>query len=236
MQTDNSGAKMAVALIALVFLGFLLARFKEKEANQQLKRMADVKYDSVKHWRDKYNTEHARADEAVGDLLDANVLYRNDMDSVCERLNLKPSDRKHISTVTEVGTVATGHVSVPLLPRSDTVHDTVCRPFTWSDAWTWFKGNVCKDSVSFDWGTEDSLIMVAGDWEKKWMLGGRVRTIDAYSLNPHVHIKGLTALHITEDKPGRWGVGPFAGIAVMPGDNWLRPVIGVSIHYSLIRF
>src|SRR5262249_42077082 len=126
----------------------------EKKVQSQTSSIIDHKDDTIRYWKGKYGTEVAEKMTAIGDLQAADVLYRQDMDSMADRLNLSKAARKHVSDYTAGGRVAGGHFDFPIppLPGRDTVHDTVCRPFEYlTDRWFWLKGEICTDSLHIDW-------------------------------------------------------------------------------------
>jgi hypothetical protein len=239
---DNTSKKILfwviIGLLAIGVISSLIQCWPKLDA-KEVKAVVDMRDDTIRYYKGKYNTEVAEKDQVYADLQVMEAAYLHDMDSLANRLNLSKDDRKHITSAASIGTVTTGIVSVPLGPATkDTVHDTVlvCRDFA-DTTHQWYRiwGKVCDDSLHLNYEVFDSLSLVSGDWNKKWFLGKRLRTTKAFSYNPNVHIKGLTSLEVKEEKPGRLGIGPFAGLALMPGNNWLMPVVGVSVHYSLIR-
>jgi hypothetical protein len=170
--------------------------------------------DSTTYWKDRYGTEHITRLAA-----DANVLSSKKLlDSVKARINNKPQ------TITAVGATTSGTVK----PVIDTIYldSTTEYNFKYNDQWLSLDGTIGKSSL-INYRFTDSIIITT--YKKN-----NQTYIDGYSLNPNVHLTGITALRLTTDKQTRFAIGPYVGYGWNGGGGALS--IGISLQYSILKF
>ena len=171
--------------------------------------------DSTTYWKDRYGTEHITRLTA-----DATVLASKQLlDSVKARIKNKPQ------TITAVGTTTTGTI----IPQVDTIYlqdSTTEYNFKYSDNWLSLNGTIGKSSL-INYSFTDSIIITTYQKNKETY-------IDGYSLNPNVHLTGITNLHLTTSKQTRFSVGPYLGYGWNERGGALS--IGISLQYSLVKF
>jgi hypothetical protein len=183
--------------------------------------------DSLRHYKDAAGREHAQRVLAEAGSKAIGIVYRREIDSIKAALSIK---EKQLQSFMLASTTNEGTVRL----RVDTVYidSTTTYRFAYNDRWIDVSGAVGKRSY-LSYRMTDSLVFTTY-WKRKWFLGRKTNYIDAYSHNPHVRVTGLDGNRISLKEPGRFGVGPYIGLG-WTGAGW-APGIGLSLHYSLIRF
>lgn len=216
------------ALIAsLIFMS--VAYVSVKRENKEMTAAVKLNsYDSTSWYKDKAGREHAQTQEEVMDLNTTLLLKGKLFDSVCKALKIKP---KEINTITTFTTETNGDVVfVTDTIYIDSTHKTV--GIKYSDKWIKIEGNLENDKLNYD--VFDSLIITQYNKKYGFLNLRSSQYLDAYSLNPHTHIKGLTGIKIADQKPKKVSLG--IGIGYGFNGQKLEPMIGISLQYSLIRF
>ena len=186
-----------VACIIAGIAAFIKGCHAQKEV-KTIERAAIVGYDSVKHYRDLYDTDHAQREQVIADKQAADILFRQEMDSVCKRLDI---NRKQLQTMEKMLAEAKGSFTTPV--QTVTVHDTIPgmpvgwsgKKFEWVDDYMTMAGYVDsqKATIFYDMTLP---ININTYWKRRWFLGRKRYYVDGYSSNPSVHITGLSGVKI----------------------------------------
>jgi hypothetical protein len=201
--------------------------FREKEVVHDIQKVNVQRTDSLKHYKDAAGREYAQRILAEAGGKAIGIVYRREIDSIKAALSIK---EKQLQSFTFAATVNQGYV----LLRVDTVFvdSATAYRFAYNDRWLDISGTVGKNSY-LNYKMTDSLVFTTY-WKRKWLLGRKTNYIDAYSYNPNVRITGLDGARISIKEPGRIGIGPYLGLG-WTGSSW-APSVGLSLHYSIIRF
>lgn len=194
--------KQIAYLVGAVFLAalaiFAYKGCKKNEFRKQATQVASVQYDSVKHWHDLWNTEHATKELIQGEKKVLDLFYKHRIDSLAKRLHLRD---KQIQDMTEVLMRAEGSYTTDV--EYITVHDTIpgLAPdwsgmnFEWHDKYLKTTGFV-DSSKAVVFYSIDVPVHITTYWKRKWFLGKKRYYIDGFSPNPNVKILGLTGIKI----------------------------------------
>jgi hypothetical protein len=131
--------------------------------------------------------------------------------------------QKGVHEATAIGTTASGF----LYPTVDTVYlsdSTTAYKLRFHDRWLDLNGEIGKEPV-INYRFTDSIIITAYQKHKKTY-------VDAYSLNPNVHLTGITALRMLNKQ--HFTIGPYAGYGW--NGKAFTPSVGISLQYSFIKF
>ena len=182
--------------------------------------------DSTSYYRDLYYTEHATREVVEADLASVHSHYGAQLDSIEKRTGVKG---KNIKSVTAVSSAVSGSIK----PSVDTLSldSTVTYRLSYQDGWLKLQGEISR-TPTISYLVKDSLIFTT--YQKRAGLFRKDTYLDGYSLNPAVHIAGITAIRIASEKPQRVGIGPYLGYG-WNGIKW-APSAGIAIHYSLVKF
>ncbi|GAA3919830.1 hypothetical protein GO495_00060 [Chitinophaga oryziterrae] len=196
-----------IIIILLIFFTFITIRtcfHKQRHIN--------VIQDSAVYWKDKYNTEHIR--KMAGSIQQPSA-FLNDIKNQMKQ--------KDVQEATAIGATASGF----LHPTVDTVYlpdSTTAYKLRFQDQWLNLNGEIGKEPV-INYRFTDSIIITAYQQHRKTY-------IDAYSLNPNVHLTGITALRMVNRQ--HFTIGPYAGYGW--NGKAFTPSIGISLQYSFIKF
>ncbi|GAA3917250.1 hypothetical protein GO495_20035 [Chitinophaga oryziterrae] len=131
--------------------------------------------------------------------------------------------QKEVQEATAISTTASGF----LHPAVDTVYlpdSTTIYKLRFHDRWLDLTGEIGKEPV-INYRFTDSIIITAYQRHKKTY-------VDAYSLNPNVHLTGITALRMINRQ--HFSIGPYAGYGW--NGKTFTPSVGISLQYSFIKF
>lgn len=222
---------LAIVLIAAAAICAFFGMRGCKENAALLKEHESIlkmQSDTIRYYRDHAGREHAMRMTAEASLSTLKAHYGRAIDSITRAIGVKP---KQVDRITTVGTQAEGKVTV----RVDTVivgDSSTQYHLQYADRWLYLDG-VFDGDLHLNYLFEDSIVL-SEYWRRKWLLGRKQYYIDGYSLNPNVHITGLSSVRVARNIPGRIGIGPFVGYGYGSG-GWQWGA-GLSVHYSLIRF
>jgi hypothetical protein len=166
----------------------------------------------VVYWKDKYNTEHI---SKMAGIIQEPSAFLNAIKS--------QTKQKDVQEVTAIGTAASGFIH----PTVDTVYlsdSTTAYKLRFQDRWLDLTGEIGKEPV-INYRFTDSIIITAYQKHKRTY-------VDAYSLNPNVHLTGITALRIVNRQ--HFAIGPYAGYGW--NGKAFTPSVGISLQYSFIKF
>jgi hypothetical protein len=172
----------------------------------------NVTQDSAVYWKDKYKVEHIR--KMAGSIQGPSA-FLNAIKS--------QTKQKNVQEVTAIGAMASGF----LHPTVDTVYlpdSTTTYKLRFHDGWLDLTGEIGKEPV-INYRFTDSIIITAYQKHKKTY-------IDAYSLNPNVHLTGVTALRMLNRQ--HFTIGPYVGYGW--NGKTFTPSVGISLQYSFIKF
>lgn len=218
-----------VGIIGLLLLVILLAVrtcSRQVEEKVEQREVFVQREDSLQHYKDAYGREHAVRIQSQAAIETVGFVYRDEIDSLKAALDIK---EKQLQSFALVGLQNQGDIR-PVLERLP--GDTCNYRLSYRDEWMELSG-VTAPTPAIHYRMTDSLI-VTTYWKRKWLLGRKQTYIDAYSLNPHVTVKGLTGVRILSERPKRWSLGPYVGYG-FNGAQW-QPTIGVGLQYAVIRF
>jgi hypothetical protein len=131
--------------------------------------------------------------------------------------------QKNVREVTAIGVTASGSFH----PTIDTVYlpdSTTAYKLRFNDHWLDLNGEIGKVPV-INYRFTDSIIITAYQKHRKTY-------IDAYSLNPNVHLTGITGLRMLNRQ--HFTIGPYAGYGW--NGKAFTPSVGISLQYSFIKF
>lgn len=166
-----------------------------KEVRQQA---AIHRYDSVRYWRDRWNTEHAVVADIRGELATVKVLEGRKLDSVCKRLHLREKQLKDMSEVLVRAQGRITEVPYPVyIPYRDSGRAVLA--FDWADEYLEMRGWIDSNMVQVDYAMT-LKINTASYWRRKhpwaWILSKKRYYFDGWCDNPAVTIKGLKSIKI----------------------------------------
>lgn len=179
----------------------------------------DVQYidplaDTVRHYKDLYQTEHAQVQIEINSHAAENAMHRQLVDSIIKADGIK---YKQLQSYSKMTMHAGGGFTVPLIPLggntaqvsgedSDNSYTIApnglpdIREFTWGDGFMHVTGIVFPDSVNITWSLDESFTTTSY-WKRKhhflgigW--GKKIYYFDATCNNPNVSITGLKAIKI----------------------------------------
>ncbi|MDR6565478.1 DUF6549 family protein [Chitinophaga ginsengisegetis] len=212
-------------LIVITGLSLRSCLRKEKE-NIVLKEAVQIKEDSTSFWKDSLGRIHAQKRLIEADLSSLRTVYRDRIDSITAALQIKSGDLQAALTAR---TVSQGTVK----PIVDTIRqDSVTKyKFHFADTWLTLDGLISSEpSISYRF--TDSLVFTT--YKKRRNLLRSDVYVDGYSLNPNVRLQNITGIRVGTVPAGRFGIGPYFGYGFT--GNGIGPSVGISFHYSLIRF
>lgn len=214
-----------VLLVLIAWLAIRSCGRKDKELSTR-DSIAEIKADSTQYWKDAAGREHASRQVAIGDLASVKAVYRREVDSLKKILKIHEKD---IQAFTALSLQSSGTV----IPKVDTViipGDTSYR-LQYDDKWLTLRGQVGRQSF-IQYQVRDSIVFTT--YSRRVGLFKKETFMDGFSLNPNSHLAGIMSVKIAAPPAKRFGVGPYAGYG-WDGQRW-KPTVGVSVHYSLIKF
>jgi hypothetical protein len=184
--------------------------------------------DSTSHYRDLYNRDHAEHQQAIADIKTLKAYYPHIIDSVCKSLDIKSNA---LQSLAAIGMHSDNTVQILIdTVYVDSSHKQALR-LKYDDRWITLRGTI-SDNPEIHYTTYDSLIITS--YRKKTGWFKHAVYVDAYSLNPHSRIDGVTGIKVDQVIDKRFGIGPYIGYGY-DGQRF-RPSIGLSVNYSLIKF
>lgn len=225
-------AYLSIATLAMLF--FLTLRSCFMPAPQLMQtRITEVISDSVKHWKDAADREHAQRIIAQADLASLQFRYGPLMDSIMTTLRIQG---KQLEQITTIGLESTGRVYTEI----DTViiGGEKVVGYRGTDGYLTLNGHVGTGAFA-DYKYQDSLAVVAywkrrpfklwrpKDWGKKDL------TVDAWSMNKNARITGLQSLHVVNDPFDRFNLDAYGSYGQY-GNDW-QVGGGLSLRYNFTR-
>jgi hypothetical protein len=219
---------LIVAVVIAVCIFAFRACKRGKDDVADVKQIIKIQHDTVEHWTDKEGRDHGRVQLAEADAATLRALYP----AMEEMMRTNKILQKQVQALTSMSVRTTGEVR----PTVDTVMigDKSFQHFVYEDKWLKLDG-VLDETPLIKYDIFDSLT-VATFYKKRGFLGLGKKEIfvDAYSMNPAAHIKGLQGLRVASEPAKRFGIGPCISYG-FNGTQW-QPSVGVSLQYSLVRF
>lgn len=166
---------MIIVLILVSLLGFKGCQQNklEKTLSDYQKRL-DNQWDSTRHYKDKYNKEHAVAEKVIVE----KYILQNDLKWLSEELRIKPKQIRGSSKIT-------------------TVIDTFFKVDSfYSDPYV----RIVKVKEGIKLKLTDTL-QVTDYWKRKWFLGNKRYYVDVKNSNPYVKTTSILAREIKVKKP-----------------------------------
>lgn len=216
-----------IPLLFLITVLLVKSYLQNKSSNSRSDKIEQIKQDSTCYYRDLYYTEHATREVIEADLAAVQAHYGATMDSIKKRTDIKDKD---IQAITTLSTVAAGTI-IPAVDTLPSLDSAVTFRLSYQDDWLKLHGEISR-TPTISYLVKDSIIFTT--YQKRTGLFKKDTYLDGYSLNPAVHIAGITAIRITSENPQRVGIGPYLGYG-WNGVKW-APSAGISIHYSLVKF
>jgi hypothetical protein len=200
----------------IIILLFIFITILTLRACFQKQKHIYVTQDSTVYWKDKYNTEHIS--KMAGSIQEPSALL-----SAVKSQMKQQTKQKDIGDITSLSSTT----SRSFYPKVDTVYlsdSTTAYKFSFHDQWLDLNGEIGKEPV-INYRFTDSIIITAYQQHKKTY-------VDAYSLNPNVHLTGITALRMLNRQ--HFTIGPYAGYGW--NGKAFTPSVGISLQYSFIKF
>jgi hypothetical protein len=219
---------LLVILVALLFgVRSLTARLKSsQQVNHEL-------IDTVLTWKNKagQNVSDKRAAEIS--LKDAKAFYAGELQQIRETFEIRD---KNLRSFISAKFNATGKGSVTMSFDTTIQHSSNVRVhtpmFRVSDGFLDFKGAMPDSAtLNYEYSYRDSVIF-ATSWKKNGLFRKKTLLVSGAFGNKNATITGLRNVVVSDFKDKRFGIGPMVGYDVFSN----RPVVGVSVQYSLIRF
>lgn len=193
---------------------------KELRTRQTIEANVRDLQDSTEHYKDRFGTEHARAEELQGNVTVLRVTNAAELDTAKKRDNLK--DREVVA-LQHALMIEQGHFKSQVVE----VHDTIHIPgqpvvieggtmFSFADSTI---SEVCEtegDTVSCRY-TLAVPVYLAEYWKRPGLLKPKCYYVDGYSTVPDVKIKGLDGVRVAKNTQKWWvkyAIGFGAGILV----------------------
>lgn len=219
--------RIVIFFLLIVVTGLSLRScFRKEKENIVLKEAVQIKEDSTSFWKDSLGRIHAQKRLIEADMGSLRAVYRDKIDSISAALQIKTSDLQAALTAR---TISQGTVK----PTVDTIRkdSTTQYKFHFADSWLTLDGLISPDpTISYRF--TDSLVFTT--YKKRRNLLRSDVYVDGYSLNPNVRIQNITGIRVGSAPAGRFGIGPYFGYGFT--GNGIGPSVGISFHYSLIRF
>lgn len=193
------------------------AKVAERKTVNEMGAIKDHMNDTVTHYRDMYNQEHAQRELIQGNAEEIKIFYKKHEDSICKLLHLRNAQLKDMTEVVS-------HVSGTFSTKTQMVgeQDGPGEGAQDDDLVQGMNGKIPDDSTGANWkgfvftykddfiseqGFVDSMrtvvyydiyvpVGITSYWKRKWLLGKKRYFIDGYSANPNVHITGLEGISI----------------------------------------
>lgn len=228
--------KPAYYIIGALLIALMTAIFVMRSLTARLKSSEQVNHeliDTVRTWKNKagQNVSDKRAAEVS--LKDAKAFYAGELQQIRETFEIRD---KNLRSFISAQFNATGKGSVTMSFDTTIQHSSNVRVhtpmFRVSDGFLDFKGAM-PDSLHLDYEYQyrDSVIF-ATSWKKNGLFRKKTLMVSGAFGNKNATITGLRNVVVSDFKDKRFGIGPMVGYDVLNN----RPVVGVSVQYSLIRF
>lgn len=202
---------------------------EEKEKTDQKK----IDLSGTKEWKDKYDQTHLTLEK---ERLSKEV-FKKSADSMAKLLKIKDNQIKqitHIKTQLEIQKQLNTHIKVDSIIKDGEHAYITYTEFNYKDKWIDIRGDVGRNDSIYIKGS-DTLVRV--DYVKRnWLLGKKRHYVDFTNKNPYIKIEGLKEIELKQNKE-KWSIGPFFGLGIVYGQKIeLKPTIGVSLQYNIIKF
>lgn len=193
----STTVKLVLSVLALVAcLYFFIDGCSKKAIVKQATQVSAIKADSVRYYRDLWNTEHASKEQIQGEKKVLDIFYKQKFDSIAKRLGVK---EKQLSELKELYLSASGKVvtkvdSIPVYV-GDTGAVQYMQCFNWHDSFTVIDGCVYEGVATLNYNISVP-VTVSSIWRRRWFLGRKRYYVDAYSTNPNIKILGMQGIKI----------------------------------------
>lgn len=219
---------LAIILVIVLYANSLLKRKirSSEQVNHEL-------IDTVRTWKNKagQNVSDKRAAEVSPK--DAKAFYAVELQQIRETFEIRD---KNLRSFISAQFNATGKGSVTMSFDTTIQHSSNVRVhtpmFRVSDGFLYFKGAMPDSAtLNYEYSYRDSVIF-ATSWKKNGLFRKKTLLVSGAFGNKNATITGLRNVVVSDFKDKRFGIGPMVGYDVLNN----RPVVGVSVQYSLIRF
>lgn len=234
----SSKTKVISVIIILVlgFLVYLVIRVNSQSneiANYKL--LLDTSNNKVKYLTTSLNNQAAELSQTQSSKKILQQVFSKQLDSVSKILNIK---KKDITGVTTITTSTSQDIKTSVTTSKDTSHLPGLKPdttkkiysFNYNDDFLNLSGILKSpfDTVAIKYHNTDKLSLVQRNIKDKII-------IDAFSLNPHTSVTGMTSFNVSLPKVKHWGVGVAGGVTI---DKNFKPALGatIGITYNFLSF
>jgi hypothetical protein len=247
-----SSGKNSSFMKTLLIIGLIIALLltmqkchKSQCERESLEKVGKLKDQKIKYWKDANDREHATVEEIKASRDVIKYYFQAQLDSVSKILGIK---EKQIQEFDKIAFVASGGGTGKIVTKDSIVYvrdpndyntivatDTITSQIHPRDGYLSFDAYMkTNGKYDYDYTYTDELVRVT-HYEKYGFLKMKKRTIIDFSLkNPNSHVTGVTQFKIDQQKPKKWGLGPFVGY------GWTGKgfgiTAGISLQYNIIRF
>jgi len=223
-------------IIAILMVILAATLYGLHRLNAQIKSSQQVNHeliDTVRTWKNKAGQSVSDTRAAEISLKDAKAFYAGELQQIRETFEIRD---KNLRSFISAQFNATGKGSVTMSFDTTIQHSSNVRVhtpmFRVSDGFLDFKGTM-PDSLhlNYEYFYRDSVIF-ATSWKKNGLFRKKTLLVSGAFGNKNATITGLRNVVVSDFKDKRFGIGPMVGYDVLNN----RPVVGVSVQYSLIRF
>lgn len=198
----------------------------------------DKRHDSLKVWKDKDSLSNAMITaletEKARNFLKLNVLSN-------ENLRLQKEVEKYQKELKNGGALVNVSNEVKVETTTATKVDTINHYPVYSSNYNlndWVVGEISanKDSIRHTLSVRNEYTVILSKQKSGFLgLGPTYTNAHVVNHNPYSQVRSMRALHVQENKPKRFGFGPYVGVGVDTNFK-IKPIFGVGIGYNLINF
>lgn len=216
---------IAIAVLTVIYVQYQYIRDIDSQLESTESIIAAKNYD-VEYWKDEAGNYKARTKAAEIEARHIEEYYGQKFDSVEYMLKLAGIKIKQLQSITHVKTVTERTIDTVKLVEKD----SLTYSFSFQDKWLAISGEVNRSHISFDQILgRDSLSIISYYKREKWYKP-KTLYVEATSHNPYTKFTGVQQFKIKEEKPKRFGIGPYVGY------GFSGTQIGIGVQYSVIRF
>jgi hypothetical protein len=191
------------------------------------------KDDTVRTWQDEAGRWRAEATTATVSKKDLQEFFSMESEQIRKDFDTKLKNVTGYlrSSMQTTGTVAMKadsgtKVIIQNLNGSDTA------VFHYTDIWSHFDAILHNSQLQLSYRVHDSIAFVSSI-KRNGLFGPTHTVLNGISYNPNTKISGITGIDIkVPDR--KFGIGPYIGYG-WNGSSW-SPSVGISVHYSLVKF
>ena len=216
-----------IALLIGVAVFFMQQCRYNAEIGKQVAASVKMHRDTITQLRDANGIMHSRIQDDIIEHGTFQILYEDSVQKLAELLQIKS---KQIEGLEHVAAQKRTSYSMPV-----NWNGIKSGSFSYSSPYIKLSGTIDSEKLAIT-DTISVSVDITPFWQRKNKLfgiryGKIQHFVDVSSPDPDVAITNIGRVTIKAKEPGRFGVGPYVGIDVAG-----KPSVGISLHYSLIRF